>query len=458
MEITEIKTNELKHHPNNPRESYDDIAELTASIKEQGILQPLTVRKIPAGGYSVIAGNRRMEAAKAAGLDMVPCIITEMSEKDQAAVILIENMQRKNLNPYEEARGVQMCLDLGISEADLAKKTGFSKETIRHRKKLAELDPEKLKKKCSDGQISIQDLISLEKIKDLETRNKVLEFVGTNNFNWKLTEAISSETAEEERKQAYDILSSFAEEMPTDWADSAYRQVEYSITGKYEIPEDAHETDYAFKLTWSGGKTYSLWKLREDVEDEDEPEVSEYELNRRKEEEAKRKLDDLGETFFKMRKEFMKTRGSKFDGNILNWLAYVLLCDDLDDLDDLDESRDAFPYNATLGIPHIDLFPEIYYEEEEVEDPAAYILKNLIKESGSKGLKSNPPDAAVTLVYVFLETGSRIGCKNWHGEFDEEDDSYQRLYDFMELCGYQISDGERKILTGEHEYYKKEED
>lgn len=452
MEITEIKTNELKHHPNNPRESYDDIAELTASIKEKGILQPLTVRKIPAGGYSVIAGNRRMEAAKAAGLDTVPCIITEMSEKDQAAVILIENMQRKNLNPYEEARGVQMCLDLGISEADLAKKTGFSKETIRHRKKLAELDPEKLKKKCSDGQISIQDLISLEKIKDLETRNKVLESVGTNNFNWALTNAISSETAEEERKQAYDILSSFAEEMPTDWADSAYRQVEYSIKGKYEIPEDAHATDYAFKLTWSGGKTYSLWKLREDVEDEDEPEVSEYELNRRKEEEAKRKLDDLGETFFQMRKEFMKHRDDRFDGNILNWLAYVLL------YDDLDEPIDEFPYDEIkLGIPDFNLFPEIYLEEEEIEDPAAYILKNIIKESG-KNFKSTPPDAAVTLVYVFLETGSRIGCKNWHGEFDEEDDSYRRLYDFMELCGYQISDEERKILTGEHEYYKKEED
>lgn len=454
MEITEIKTNELKHHPNNPRESYDDIAELTASIKEKGILQPLTVRRIPAGGYSVIAGNRRMEAAKAAGLDTVPCIITEMSEKDQAAVLLIENMQRKNLTPYEEAKGVQMCLDLGISEADLAKKTGFSKETIRHRKNLAKLDPEKLKKKCSDGQISIHDLISLEKIKDIDKRNEVLETVGTNNFSWALTNAISSEKAEEERKQAFDILSSFAEEMPTDWADSAYRQVEYSIKGKYEIPEDAHETDYAFKLTWSGGKTYSLWKLREDVEDEDEPEVSEYELNRRKEEEAKRKLDDLGETFFQMRKEFMKHRDDRFEGNILDWLAYVLLCDDLDELD---EPIDAFYYNATLGIPNLDLFPEIYYEEEKVEDPAVYILKNFIKESG-KNFKSTPPDAAVTLVYVFLESGSRIGCKNWHGEFDEEDDSYQRLYDFMELCGYQISDEERKILTGEHEYYKKEED
>lgn len=451
MEITEIKTNELKHHPHNPRESYDDIAELTASIKEKGILQPLTVRRIPAGGYSVIAGNRRMEAAKAAGLDTVPCIITEMSEKDQAAVILIENMQRKNLNPYEEARGVQMCLDLGISEADLAKKTGFSKETIRHRKKLAELDPEKLKKKCSDGQISIQDLISLEKIKDLETRNKVLESVGTNNFNWALTNAISSETAEEERQQAYDILSSFAEEMPTDWADSAYRQVEYSIKGKYEIPEDANETDYAFKLKWSGDKTYSLWKLREDVEDEDEPEVSEYELNRRKEEEARKKLDDLGETFFQMRKEFMKNRYDRFDGNILNWIAYILVGDNLDD------PIDEFPYDEMLGIPNLDLFPEIYGEEEEIGDPAAYILKNFIKESG-KHFKSTPPDAAVTLVYVFLETGSRIGCKNWHGEFDEEDASYQRLYDFMELCGYQISDEERKILTGEHEYYKKEED
>lgn len=452
MEITEIKTKELKHHPDNPRESYDDIEELTASVKEQGILQPLTVRKIPAGGYSVIAGNRRMEAAKAAGLDTVPCIITEMSAKDQAAIILIENMQRKNLTPYEEAKGVQMCLNLGISEADLAKKTGFSKETIRHRKNLAKLDPEKLKKKCSDGQISIHDLISLEKIKDIDKRNEVLETVGTNNFSWALTNAISSEKAEEERKQAFDILSSFAEEMPTDWADSAYRQVEYSIKGKYEIPEDAHETDYAFKLTWSGGKTYSLWKLREDVEDEDEPEESDFEKKERVKRECKAKLAELGETFFEMRKEFMTNRSSEFDGNILNWLAYIILCDDLPE-----GGTDEFPYNDMFYSADLLLFPTIYMEEDEVDEPGAYILNCLVKESG-KGFKSNPPDAAVTLVYIELETKSRIGCQTWQGEFDENDDSYRRLYDFMECCGYEISDEERKILTGEHEYYYKEED
>lgn len=452
MQITEINTKELKHHPDNPRESYEDIEELTASVKEQGIIQPLTVRRIPAGGYSVIAGNRRMEAALAAGLKTVPCIITDMSEKEQATIILVENMQRKNLNPYEEAKGVQMCLDLGISEADLAKKTGFSKETIRHRKNLAKLNQDTLKEKCSDGQISIKDLISLEKIKDIEVRNEVLQAVGTNNFSWAYQNAINREKAEDDRKRAYDILISFAEEMPEGWADSKYHQVEYGLKGEFSIPEDAEEADYAFKISWDGAKTYSLYKSSEDIDEGEDPEEIEKELKRSKREECKQKLQELGETFFEMRKSFMQNRSDKFDGNIISWLAYIILGDDLNET-----GSKEFSYSTYLGMGDLPLFPEIYMEEEKIEDPAAYILDCLAQEGG-KGYKSNPPDAAVTLVYVLLECGSRIRCSTWSGEFDETDDSYQRLYDYLALCGYKVSDEERKILTGVHEYYYKEEE
>ena len=122
MVVREIPIEKLYHHPNNPRSEYKDIEELTKSIREQGILQPLTVVKI-AAGYNVVAGNRRLEAARRANLDTCPCIVSDMDDKTQATVILVENMQRKNLNPYEECKGVQLCLDLGMDEKEISKKT-----------------------------------------------------------------------------------------------------------------------------------------------------------------------------------------------------------------------------------------------------------------------------------------------------------------------------------------------
>ena len=204
MQIQEIKIENLFHHPDNPRTDYKDIEELTESIKEKGIIQPLTVVRLGKyiDRYNVVAGNRRLEAAKAAGLKTCPCIEADMDAKEQAAIILIENMQRRNLTPYEEAKGVQMCLDLGMSEADIAKQTGFSKETIRHRKKLSELDQSLLKEKCSDGQISMNDLIKLEKVKDPEARNRLLDDIGGDNFDYRFKTAMRDQEIKENATKA----------------------------------------------------------------------------------------------------------------------------------------------------------------------------------------------------------------------------------------------------------------
>lgn len=449
MEIKEIKTDHLLHHPDNPRSGYGDIEELTASIKEQGILQPLTVVQLGnMDRYNVVTGNRRMEAAKAAGLDTCPCIIQEMDEKTQASVILVENMVRKNLNPYEECKGVQLCLDLGMDEKEISKKTGFSKETIRHRKKMAELDQKMLKEKCEGGQITLQELISLEKIKDPEVKNSVLKKAGTNNFSYALTTAIRDEKAEEARQKAYEILITFAEEMPNDWMDSKYRQVEYNLSGDIELPDDAHETDYAFKLTWSGGKTYQLWKLREDVDEEEEdPEESEYEIARRKQDECKTKLRELGEQLFQMRKEHMKNM-TYFKGNILQWMAYLLVGDDFYEEN---EKPKGFPWNESIyGYNGGKLYHEIMGSKDD------FTAEAIVKDIGMD--KPQNPVAAPTLVYSMLETGDSIGSATWQGKFDENDETFKRLYAFMELCGYELSDAEKEILDGTHKYYYKEED
>lgn len=456
MEIQEIRTELLNHHPDNPRKDYGDISELVESVRERGILQPLTVVRIGTNKYfNVVAGNRRLEAAKKAGLEECPCIVSDMSDKEQASLMLIENMQRKDLNPYEQFKGVQLCLDLGMTEKDIAKKTGLSKDTIRHRKKLADLDEEKLRTKCSDGQISMQELISLEKIRDPETRNKVLDDIGTNNFNYSLAGAIRDEAAEADRETAYNILLTFAEEMPADWADNAYRQDKYGITGEFEKPEDADTADYVFRLTWSNAKSYCLYKRREDVEDEEEPEESPYEVERRKRNEAVAKLHELAATFYEMRKEYM-IKSTEFHGNAIQWLVYLTLQDEFAEKDGEVVKPEGFDYSYMyMGAFNYKLYAELMGDTEPDEYKAEDVVEDMSHEL-QRTIDGGGP-AAAAFIYSMIEVGPDHRLGTWQGEYDGEHEEMKRLYDFMELCGYELSDAEKQVLDGTHEYYYTED-
>lgn len=189
-----IPVRDLHPHPKNPRKNLGDLEELTESIKKNGIMQNLTV--IPgfyrANGewfnteaeYTVIIGHRRLEAAKLAGLTEVPCRIYEnLSENDQITTMLEENMQRNDLTIMEQAQSFQLCLDLGETVDTLSEKTGFKKTTIYHRLNIAKLDQKVLKEKEEDEgfQLTLTDLIELEKIEDIETRNRILDHARTSN-------------------------------------------------------------------------------------------------------------------------------------------------------------------------------------------------------------------------------------------------------------------------------------
>ena len=180
----------LRPHPDNPRKDLGDITELADSIRAQGIMQNLTV--IPCedeeDAYTVIIGHRRLAAAKAAGLTEVPCIVTYMTRKEQLSTMLLENMQRSDLSPYEEAQGFQMMLDLGETVVTIARESGFSQATVRRRVKMMELDQDILKQVSSERQLSLSDFDRLAKIDNLTQRNEVLKTIGTDNFNQEFTQ------------------------------------------------------------------------------------------------------------------------------------------------------------------------------------------------------------------------------------------------------------------------------
>ena len=133
--IEMIPIGELMHHPENPRLDLGDLTELTESIRQNGVMQNLTVvpSETEKDRYLVVIGNRRMEAAKAAGLTELPCVVSFMNHKDQIATMLMENMQRADLTVYEQAQGFQMMMDLGFMPEEIEKKTGFSETTVRRR-------------------------------------------------------------------------------------------------------------------------------------------------------------------------------------------------------------------------------------------------------------------------------------------------------------------------------------
>ncbi len=117
--------------------------------------------------------------AKKAGIEKVPVAIVEMTEREQLATMLLENMQRKDLTVYEEALGFQMMIDVGDDIKTISQQTGLSESTVRRRTKLLELDQEKFEASVSRG-ATLKDFIELDKIEDIDKRNEVLEAVGTN--------------------------------------------------------------------------------------------------------------------------------------------------------------------------------------------------------------------------------------------------------------------------------------
>lgn len=141
LDIAKVKTN-----PNQPRKVFDPDAlmELSQSIVNQGILQPLLVEEIADQTYVIIAGERRYRAAKMAGLKTVPCLVRTFSDLQRLEVSLIENIQRENLNPVEEARAYSYLLSQsGIKQEDLAKRVGKSRPAIANSLRLLNL-PEKM--------------------------------------------------------------------------------------------------------------------------------------------------------------------------------------------------------------------------------------------------------------------------------------------------------------------------
>lgn len=165
--VAYIDINEIKPNENQPRKTFDEekINELAASITEHGIIQPLVVRKRKVG-YEIVAGERRWRAARRAELKQVPCLIREFSDEENMLIAIIENMQREDLNPIEEAEGLnQMIRTYGLTQEEVSKSVSKSRPYITNALRLLKL-PAEIQQLVTEGKLTTGHARALIPIED----------------------------------------------------------------------------------------------------------------------------------------------------------------------------------------------------------------------------------------------------------------------------------------------------
>lgn len=169
-----VDINDIKPNVHQPRKTFDEekLGELTESIKEHGIIQPVVLRTIQ-GGYEIVAGERRWRAARKAGIKKIPCVIKELSDEQNMLVAIIENMQREDLNPIEEAEGLSRMIEVyGLTQEQVSKGVGKSRPYITNSLRLLKLSDE-VRELTREGKLTAGHARALAGVKDIEKQKKL---------------------------------------------------------------------------------------------------------------------------------------------------------------------------------------------------------------------------------------------------------------------------------------------
>lgn len=451
-EITYIKLDKLNAHPDNPRKDLGDLAELAESIKANGVLQNLTVvpyfskvhGRVMDGLYTVIIGHRRAAAAKLAGLESVPCVITEMSPDEQVATMLAENMQRNDLSVYEQAKSFQqLSMDFGKTTQEISQMSGFSVATVRSRQKLAELDEKKFKAACNRG-ATLFDFAELDKVEDPEEKEKCLDAIGTQNFKNVLRSALDSQKTKKKMEKWIQQLEAFATRIEkqgyigTEVVEMNYYRNYGSWTRDEDVekPSDADTVRYFFTVS-----NLQISMYRENISDgtEDEAKKARDEI-RAKDDARWERAQEITARHKELRTEFVKNFGASKS------CAQIIMRNCVDGM--IWEARrnyysnlDTEDFCELLGIPY----------DETRRLPDANALKQM---------KAAQPERVLLLTaYWYMDKYGGYVSHDWNSNYRRYEVNYKdnqeldSLYYFLEELGYERSDEERQMSRGTHEVF-----
>lgn len=178
-EASELRISEIEPDRDQPRRVFDEdaLAELADSIAEHGVIQPILVRPLPDGGYRIVAGERRWRASRLAGKTMIPAIVRDLSELEAMTFALIENLQREDLNPIEEAYGYRQLMDIsGLTQEQVAKQVGRSRPAVANALRLLTL-PDDALELVREGKLTTGHAKAILAINDESKRSEVAKKV-----------------------------------------------------------------------------------------------------------------------------------------------------------------------------------------------------------------------------------------------------------------------------------------
>ena len=476
-EIRMIPIGQLAHHPENPRLDLGDLTELTASIKANGILQNLTVVFQPAHSmtpeewelagmeyertrdlklrrqmdakwiddrYLVVIGNRRLEASKAAGLTELPCSVREMDHNEQIATMLQENMQRSDLTIYEQAKGIQMMMDLGFTKDQVSERTGFSKPTIERRLAVAKL-PEKETKSAVSLGYDLMDLVEISKIEDKKAQEDLLKGTpgdaNSVDTRW-LRQRIQNALHAQENKKIVDRLlqeiRNFAKEMknPNDRWSNKYERVP-GLTVKIE--EGAKVTcpekpdNYYYTVDYSEISFYRPVKKEKRVKTEAEIALE------KKQHDAKELNDRMRDrrTAFVSSYTPSKMQEAHMRSKMMDWVFGWKSKYNNGDFKFSYHSWNIAMFRTFCGIP-----------AEEGRDKEESLQEELIRR--------NVPKGRAFLAWLLcggLKADDRQGyASQYNGDYQKDED-LDDVYEILTEAGYVLSEEEQAWKDGTHEFF-----
>ena len=196
-----ISITDIQKNPYQPRKEFDGekLDELAQSIKENGVIQPIIVRQSPVIGYEILAGERRYRASLLAGLRSIPAVIKKLSDQEMMVQSIIENLQRENLNPIEEARAYESLVEKGFTHAEIADKMGKSRPYISNSIRLLSL-PEQILSEVENGKLSqahARSLVGLNK----EQQDYFFQRIIEEDISVRKLEALLTEKKQKKQKK-----------------------------------------------------------------------------------------------------------------------------------------------------------------------------------------------------------------------------------------------------------------
>ena len=448
-----IPVENIYPHKDNPRKELGDLSELTESIKANGVMQNLTVVpwdfanidatkeeiKKHKDDFTAVIGHRRLSAARAAGLSEVPCVIIDMPYPQQLSTMLLENIQRSDLTPYEQAKGFQLMMDFGETVDSISEKTGFSKTTVRRRLEMAKLN-EKTLKEVSARQLSLDDFDKLSKIKNMKKRNEVLGKIGTANFESALQIAIKEELIAERMpvfvKKAVELGAKLMKDEDR-WSGKYERIADIDVKTAEEEDSLVPKKYQNEALFYSVREYYGSLEIYRKKPKEQAKKRPRAEIEREKAiEEMKKSLKAMTEMAKVLRGNFAReiVMHSKNRDLILSGAVAVLEC-----------GVTSYAYSV----------------------PSKTVLE-FIGEKTSEDYKENrkafhevmhekPGKAVPALIYLHFENGGNM--RYYMERYDDfpthvKNEYLDKLYEWLISLGYEMSDDERGLIDGTHPIFK----